>query len=96
MEQVSNYMKRPNISVLLLDVTFGIVFALFNFDAIILALILPISCFGVLRGLTMRTTDEFRASFIHQDVLVVGGALALAIPAILLVMFAASVPREES
>ena len=67
-----------------------------NFDAIILALILPISYFGVLRGLTMRTTDEFRASFIHQDVLVVGGALALAIPAILLVMFAASVPREES
>ncbi|MBK9095409.1 MAG: hypothetical protein IPM84_22165 [Anaerolineae bacterium] len=67
-----------------------------NFDAMILALILPISYFGVLRGLTMRTTDEFRASFIHQDVLVVGGALALAIPAILLVMFAASVPREES
>lgn len=67
-----------------------------NFDGIILALILPISYFGVLRGLTTRTTDEFRASFIHQDVLVVGGALALAIPAILLVMLAALAPREET
>ena len=67
-----------------------------NFDAVILALVLPLSYFGVLRGLTMRNTDAFRASFVHQDVLVVGGALALAIPAILLVMIAALMPREEN
>lgn len=67
-----------------------------NFDAIVLALVLPLSYFSVLRGLTMHKTDDFRVSFIHQDILMVGGALALAIPAILLVMVAAMVPREDS
>lgn len=67
-----------------------------NFDVIILALVLPLSYFGVLRGLTMHKADDFKVSFIHQDILVVGGALALAIPAILLVMVAAMVPREDS
>ncbi|MFZ1403465.1 MAG: hypothetical protein WAW03_10295 [Anaerolineae bacterium] len=89
-------MKRPSISVRNASVTMFGGNSAPNFDAMILALILPISYFGVLRGLTMRNTDEFRASFIHQDVLVVGGALALAIPAILLVMLAASAPREDS
>jgi len=66
-----------------------------NFDALVLALILPISYFGLLRGMVKRYEDEFRATFISQDILIVAGAIALAIPAIILVLLSVLVPRDQ-
>lgn len=66
-----------------------------NFDVIVLALILPISYFGLLRGMTKRYDDEFRATFIHKDILVVGGAIILAIPVIIFILLAMVLPRDD-
>ncbi len=65
------------------------------FDALSLLVILIVSYFGIARGFRPRHSDEYHATFFSQDVLKLGGLMILALPALALVVLAASAPHDE-
>jgi hypothetical protein len=65
------------------------------FDSITLLVVLAVSYLGIMRGLRPKQEDTFQTMFVSRDLLKLGGALVLALPAVALVLLAAAAPKED-
>ncbi len=66
------------------------------FDFLLLALVLPLSFIGIMRGLSVRHADGFRTSFIRRDIMLVMAALLFAIPVLLSTIIGVNLPHDDT